>query len=113
MSATGIEPTGGVGQQLPENWGEKRWKPGQSGNPAGISRYAQQLRKAIQAQETPELVCAVVAAMREDAMSGGKTAPAAAKVYFEAVGLPKVEPEKIDLTDAPDEVVTWLAENLQ
>ena len=91
----------------------KPWQPGQSGNPTGQSKYALSLRKAIQAQETPEFVCAVVAAMREDAMAGGKSAPAAAKVYFEAVGLPKVEPEKIDLKDAPDEVVTWLAENLQ
>lgn len=89
-------------------------KGGPSPNPGGESVYQRELRLAIEKQEPPENVAAVVAAMREDAMAHEKFSPAAAKVYFAAVGLPmNREPPKIDLTKAPDEVVNWLADNVQ
>lgn len=59
-----------------------RWKPGESGNKAGVSKYLQDVRKAIQRQEPPAEVCTVIAAMKRDALSGTKAAPAAAKVYL-------------------------------
>lgn len=103
MSATGSEAA-----QWPNL---KPWKPGQSGNPTGVSRYAKDLRAAINAQETPDRVCAVIDAMRMQALAGEKSSPSAAKVYLEAVGV-KAEPVKVDLSQAPDEVVAWLAENV-
>lgn len=67
-------------------------------------------RKAIQEQETPERVCQVVDAMRTQALSGSKAAPTAARVYFEAVGLPLGKPED-DLAekmkDAPPEALDF------
>lgn len=85
-----------------------------SANPGGKSEYARKLQAAIEKQEPPENVCAVIAAMRADALSGGKTAPAAAKVYLGAVGLDlSGQKARVDLKDAPDDVVTWLAENVQ
>jgi hypothetical protein len=89
------------------------WKPGQSGNPAGLNRYQKLIRDAIQKQETPERVCAVVAAMQQDACAHEKYSAAAAKVYFEAVGLPRVEATKVDLSDAPPEVMNYLSGKLQ
>lgn len=90
--------------------GAEGWKAGQSGNPTGVNKYLAQLRAAIQEQETPEEVCKVVAAMREDAKSGKKSAPAAAKVYLGAVGLKLDggEATKIDLSDAPPETMEYL-----
>lgn len=86
-----------------------RWKPGQSPNPGGISTYERELRVAVRNQETPARVCEVVDALRADALAGTKTSPSSAKVYLDAVGLPKPPPEfQIDLTNAPPEVIKWL-----
>lgn len=81
-----------------------------SPNPYGpVSTYERKLREAVRDSETPEQVCEVVAAMRVQALAGEKSSPAAAKVYLEAVGLPKPPPEfRIDLTNAPPEVIKWL-----
>lgn len=85
-----------------------------STNPGGKTEYARKLQAAIEAQEPPENVCAVIAAMREDALAHDKTSPAAAKVYLGAVGLDlSGQKPRVDLKNAPDEVVTWLAENVQ
>lgn len=95
--------------------GNPAWvKGGPSPNKTGKSKYLTRLERMIRKQEKPELVLQVVAAMREDACAHEKSSPAAAKVYFAAVGLPmNREPPKIDLTKAPDEVVNWLADNVQ
>jgi hypothetical protein len=88
----------------------KPFVPGQSGNPEGQSKYAVTLRKAIEAQETPERVCDVIDAMRTQALAGEKSSPAAAKVYLGAVGvkLDGSATTKVDLSDAPDEVMAYL-----
>jgi len=95
--------------------GLPKGKPFEPGNQAASgprpeSKYVAQLRAAIQEQETPAEVCKVVAAMKADALSGKKSAPAAAKVYLGAVGL-KLDggaETKVDLSDAPPEVMDYL-----
>lgn len=92
-----------------------RWKEGcPSPNPGGKSSYQRSLEAAIQKQETPERVCAVIAAMHEDAVAHEKFSPAAAKVYLQAVGveLNKVPPP-VDLSDVPEEELRVLREKLR
>ena len=76
------------------------WKPGQSGNPGGMSRverdYRDKVRAALRKQEPPANICAVVAAMRADAQSHTKIAAPAAKVYLEAVGLKGITLDTLD-----------------
>ena len=119
MSADGT--TGEVTEQSrmqpghPNLWrGGPNWeKGGPSPNPTGVSKYQTQLRKAIEAKESPERVLEVIDAMRTMALSGNvKGAPAAAKVYLGAVGL-KMETTKVDLTDAPPEVMEYLRGKIQ
>lgn len=88
---------------------------GPSPNPrGGKSEYQAKLQAAIEKQEPVENVCAVIAAMREDAMAHEKFSAAAAKVYLGAVGLDlSGQKAKVDLKDAPDDVVSWLADNVQ
>jgi hypothetical protein len=92
--------------------GLKPFRPGVSANPGGRPRQVQAYRKAIQNQETPEHVCAVVESMRVRAISGedDKGAAACARVYFEAVGLPLGKPDD-DLAelmrDAPPEALDF------
>lgn len=90
-------------------------KGGPSPNPSGGKNpYLAKLQAAIEKQEPPENVCAVIAAMREDAMAHEKFSAAAAKVYLGAVGLDLNRvPAKVDFTNAPDQVVEWFAENVQ
>lgn len=67
------------------------WKSGQSGNPGGMSKaereWRDKVKAALRKQQSTAKILSVVEAMRKDATSHGKTAPAAAKVYLEAVGL--------------------------
>jgi hypothetical protein len=110
-----VDPTGRQAEH-PNLRPNPAWvKGGPSPNPTGgESPYHRKLRLAIEKQEPVENVCAVVAAMREDAMAHEKHSAAAAKVYFAAVGLPmNREPPKVDLSKAPDDVVNWLADNVQ
>lgn len=96
--------------------GNPSWqKGGPSPNAGGKTSYQRALEEAISKQETPELVCQVVAAMREDAISHEKYSPAAAKVYFAAVGLKMDGKESlpIDLSDAPPETLSYLREKLR
>jgi hypothetical protein len=95
--------------------GNPEWvKGGPSPNPGGKTDYQRKLQAAIEKQETPERVCAVIAAMHEDATAHEKFSPAAAKVYLQAVGVDlNKAPAKVDLGHAPKEVVDWLAENVQ
>lgn len=89
-----------------------RFAPGMSGNPGGRPKQVTAYRVAIQKQETPERVCEVVDAMRTQALLGGKTAPACARVYFEAVGLPLGKPDddlSEKLRDAPPEALDFLS----
>lgn len=89
------------------------WTAGKSGNPEGVSAYQAKLRRAIEKRETVERVLDVIDAMRVDAMAHEKYSPSAAKVYLGAVGINVTSPPvKLDLTDAPDEVVAYLAEKL-
>lgn len=92
-----------------------RWKPGESGNPDGVSPYQKLLRVAIEKKESPARVLAVINAMYEMATSGDtKGAPAAAKVYLGAVGVRlNAEPAKVDLSDLPDNVVQLIAERIR
>ena len=89
------------------------WKAGQSGNPGGVSRletdYRNAVKAAVRGQETPERVCAVVNAMRKQALAGGKTAPAAAKVYLEAVGV-KAETNEVIEAEVQRRLQVLLAE---
>jgi hypothetical protein len=62
-------------------------------NPGGRPKKVRAYERAIQRQETPGLVASVVAALRQQALEGGKGAAACAKVYFQAVGLPLREPD--------------------
>lgn len=66
--------------------GNPAWE-GRGGNPAGVSRYQLEVRRAIEAQEPPGRVCQVVDAMFRDAIAGKKSSPAAAKVYASMVGV--------------------------
>lgn len=103
--------TGAAGEQRADGMPRGTpFKPGQSGNPEGESKYAVTLRRAIERQETAERVCDVVDAMRIDALAHEKFSPAAAKVYFGAVGLrlDGGEATKIDLSDAPPETMEYL-----
>jgi len=63
--------------------------------------YRDTLKEAIRKQEPPKTVLTVVKAMRLQALGGGKTAPAAAKVYGEFVGIKEAvtltEQERIQL----------------
>lgn len=90
--------------------GRDGFPPGRSGNPEGVSKYQALLRRAIEKQETPARVLAVIDAMREDAMAHEKFSPAAAKVYLGAVGvkLDGSAATKIDLSDAPEQVMDYL-----
>ena|SRR5258708_1872662 len=89
-------------------------KGGPSPNPSGgRSPYQRALDAAIERQEAPELVCQVIAAMREQALEKGKASPAAAKVYLGAVGVDlNKAPAKVELDNAPKEVLNWITENL-
>lgn len=86
---------------------------GVSGNPGGMSKYQRALRRMVRKQEPPKRVAAVVSAMWDMAVSGDpKGAPAAAKVYLQAVGFDMKQ--KLDMADviaalkgAPDETVAW------
>lgn len=93
--------------------GLKPWKPGQSGNPLGLSRiesdYRNAVKAAIRGQETTDHVCSVVEAMRKMALRGGKTAPAAAKVYLEAVGV-KAETNEVIEAEVQRRLQVLLAE---
>jgi len=115
-SSDSVAPTDGQAKRLANLRPNPAWVPGgPSPNPnGGKSEYARKLQAAIEKQEPPENVCAVIAAMREDAMAHEKFSPAAAKVYLGAVGLDlSGQKAKVDLKDAPDQVVEWLAENVQ
>lgn len=93
--------------------GNPEWVKGKSGNPEGVSAYQTKLRKAIEKRETPERVLEVIEAMRQDATAHEKFSPAAAKVYLGAVGINVTAPPlKLDLTEAPDEVVEWIADRM-
>jgi hypothetical protein len=93
--------------------GNPEWKPGVSGNPSGVNRYQQAIRKAIEAQEPPSEVARVVLAMKEDALAHKPYSANAAKVYLAAVGVKlNGQGKELDLEDAPDEVVEWLATKL-
>jgi hypothetical protein len=76
------------------------WKPGQSGNPGGLSKveaeYRAKVRAALHKQESPKEICEVVAAMRKDAVSHTKRAAPAARVYLEAVGLKGITLDTLD-----------------
>ena len=89
------------------------WQPGQSGNPGGLTRaerdYRTVIKAALRGQETPERVCEVVNAMRKQALAGGKTAPAAAKVYLEAVGV-KAETNEVIEAEVQRRLQVLLAE---
>lgn len=116
MSVSGESAGAATGQPGYPNLksGREGWRSGQSGNPDGVSAYQAKLRKAIEAQEAPELVCQVIEAMRQDAMAHEKFSPAAAKVYLSAVGLEMNKtPTKVDLSDAPPEVMQYLAGKIQ
>jgi hypothetical protein len=94
--------------------GNPAWvKGGESPNKGGKSKYQSELDAAIEAQESPERVCQVVAAMHALAISGdAKGSPAAAKVYLGAVGvdLNKASANKLDLEGAPKELVDGLTD---
>lgn len=95
MAESDGETTQSQGAQIARY--QNRWKPGQSGNPGGkpkyVVEYAEAIRRGVTEQETVKRVLKVVAAMRKDALSHGKNAPAAAKVYFQVVGV-DMNPDK-------------------
>jgi hypothetical protein len=86
--------------------------PGSTANPGGRPKKLRALEAAILEAETPERVKEVVNAMRAMALSGdAKGAPAAAKVYFQVIGInTKVEADFANiLREAPPEVRAWLS----
>jgi len=91
----------------------KPFEPGgPSPNPGGRPKKLRALEAAILEAETPERVKEVVNAMRAMALSGdAKGAPAAAKVYFQVIGInTKVEADFANiLREAPPEVRAWLS----
>ena len=97
----------------PEHVIGRPFVPGQSGNPGGRPKQVRAYLEAIHRQETPERVCEVVSAMRTQAIIGGKTAPACAKVYLLACGVPMDGKPSDDLAeklrDAKPEYLDWLA----
>ncbi len=71
----------------------KKFQPGHDprrGN--GISRYESEVRKALQAQEPPERVCEVVAALHAAAVGGDAKA---AKVYLDVLGASPSDADRI------------------
>lgn len=114
MADTEATPLPPTGRQVEYPNLRPNFVPGKSGNPSGVNRYMQQLRAAIQRQESPGRVCQVVDAMRTQALAGDKASPNAAKVYFQAVGL-KLDGAaavNVDLSDAPPEVMEYLSGKL-
>jgi fructose-1,6-bisphosphatase/sedoheptulose 1,7-bisphosphatase-like protein len=87
-----------------------KWKAGASPNPGGRPKKIRDIEAAILKAETPERVTEVINAMRLMALSGEKEAPAAAKVYLERV-LGPVKDLDIDLSDASEETIRYLAEH--
>ena len=67
------------------------FKPGESGNPGGMSKaereYRDKVKAALRKQENPSRICKLVNAMFVQALAGEKASPAAAKVYGELVGV--------------------------
>lgn len=89
--------------------GSSDWvKGGPSPNPGGKTPYQRALEEAIAKQESPERVCAVVAAMHEDATAHEKYSPAAAKVYFQAVGLNLNREQPVNLDGVSDAALAEL-----
>lgn len=107
------EPAGKAGDMRPD--GMPKGTPFGPDNPPPVShgrpRKVRELEAAILEAETPEQVKSVVAAMRELALEKTKASPAAAKVYFQVLGINgKTEEDFADLMrDAPPEVRRWLA----
>ncbi len=105
----------GTGVSVPQKVippGLRPFKPGQSGNPGGLSKYERRLRRMIRKQEKPALVCQVIEAMRLQALAGDKSSPPAAKVYLAAVGVdmkPKTDLQEVleAMRAAPEGVVDW------
>jgi hypothetical protein len=83
-----------------------RWRAGQSGNPGGSSHKQRDLNAAVRDTQTPERVRMVMEALFIRATRGFDVA--AAKVYLDRVVGP-VTPEDVDLSEAPTEVLEWLA----
>jgi len=83
-------------------------KGGPSPNPGGKTPYQRALEEAIAKQESPERVCQVVAAMHEDATAHEKYSPAAAKVYFQAVGLNLNREQPVNLDGVSDAALAEL-----
>jgi hypothetical protein len=88
-----VSATAGAAEwQPPPNWGAKSFTKGQSGNPAGASRHAVALRRAIEAKESPDRVLEVIDAMRTCALQGDAKA---ASVYLKAVGAEVTDSDRI------------------
>lgn len=84
-----------------------RWKKGQSGNPAGVSKLAAEYKQALEQGLPPDALARVVAAIREAAEGGDMTA---AKIVLErTVGpipeAPKVSVNVINVLPAVREIV--------
>lgn len=107
------DSAGKAGDMRPD--GMPKGKPFGPDNPPPVSggrpRKVRELEAAILEAETPARVKEVVDAMRKLALEGSKVSPAAAKVYFQVLGINgKTEEDFADLMrDAPPEVRAWLA----
>ena len=82
-----------------------RWRPGQSGNPGGSSTRQRDLNAAVRDMVKPGHVRDVIATLYNLAVAGDVSA---AKIFLDRVVGP-VTPDDVDLTDAPEEVLEWLA----
>jgi len=118
MAAELSKPERQIGRPFPK---------GTSGNPGGKPRWAREIQKMLDDEHrTVENMRQVFARLRVLAMGETievahkdgtvvvklKAIPDFMRLYLERVMGP-VEAIKVDLKDAPDEVVTWLAENVQ
>lgn len=88
--------------------GAKPFKPGQSGNPRGVSAHVHELQKAAEEACTVDKVQALMDKLYSMGMDGDVPA---AKLWLDR-GLGAVREAPVDLTDAPPEVLTYLKDKI-
>ena len=85
-----------------------RFPKGVSGNPGGRPRRAGEIEAVLDEHRIPEKMREVLSKLRELALAGE---PGTMKLYLDRVMGP-VRDLDIDLSDAPDEVLAWMRDNL-
>lgn len=99
------EVSGGTESQRAKSLANlKPWAPGQSGNPAGVSKQMLAVRKAVDDARNPEQVREMLQALFERGIAGDNFA---SKLWLEHI-VPVSETATPDLSTASDETLAWL-----